>query len=95
MEKKLKTALTRFLIEDCTQLAKYGDSDRKYCRLKYDKRCNRNGNFWLDYEECPHNCPHHPSNMNVDCEGANCYNIKKKLKRIEQYLKDADEKAKS
>lgn len=69
ISKEQKNALVEYLVDECPYNAKFSDTDRHYCSRKYEQRCGRNGNLLLDYVQCPKECPHHPDNNHIECDG--------------------------
>lgn len=90
LDKKQKKALVDYLVDECPYSAKFSDTGRHYCDRKYDQRCNRNGNLFLDYLQCPKECQHHPDNIHVECDRHKCAILKKKLKKLEDALCNTD-----
>ena len=90
LSRQQRAGIVRYLVDTCYYAGKFSDTKRIYCNKKYSNRCNRNGNLWTDYVECPHDCPHHPGNNQIECDGAKCSEIKKRLKQVEQYIKEAE-----
>ena len=90
--KQQRKGIINYLIRSCPYAEKFSDTNGIYCSKKYNKRCERTGaNLWIDYVQCPKDCPIHPTNLSITCDGAKCSEITKELKLLTQSIQEAGE----